>query len=108
MLIPSTFIVDGSGLESMGFFRVIVDTYGQQALVGPYGLMLRGLAFRIDEQWAPSFTLPVNGWTLSFANPVNGWTIAFATPSNGWTQSFSTPTTSWTGITLPTTTWTDV
>jgi len=67
----------------MGVFRTVVDTYGQQSVVGPYGLLLRGLCFRVDEQWAPSFTLPINTWA--------GITL---------------PSTTWTGISLPTTTWT--
>jgi len=77
-------LIDGSGLESFGLFRTIVDTYGPQTVVGPYGLLLRGLAFNISEQWAPSFTAPINGWTQSFATPTNTWT-GFTLPVTVWT-----------------------
>ena len=79
-------MIDGIALENFGLCREIRDTYGLQTVVAPYALMLNGLAFRVDEQWAPAFTLPINGWSLSFA----------------------VPTTTWSGFTLPSTTWTPV
>lgn len=74
LIIGSTFIIDGSGLESFGLFRAIVDQQGQQSVVGPYGLLLNGLAFRINESWAPTFVTPTNGWTAAFAVPTTVWT----------------------------------
>jgi hypothetical protein len=70
----------------MGLFRIIVDTSGPQTVVGPFGLMLNGLCFNMNEQWAPSFSPVVTGWT----------------------QAFAVPTTTWSGITLPSTTWTSI
>ena len=81
----TSFLIDGTILEMGGFCREILDTAGAQTVVAPFGLMLWGLCYRVDEQWAPSFAVPITGWTLAFA----------------------VPTTSWTGVTLPTsTTWT--
>lgn len=83
MIQPASFMIDGYELETMGFLRSLADTVGHQTVVAPYALMLQGLCFRVDEQWAPAFVPPVNTWTLSFA----------------------VPTTTWSGITLPSTTW---
>lgn len=88
MITAASFIITGSGLESFGLFRIVRDQQGQQSVVGPYGLLLNGLCFRVDEQWAPTFVLPSTGWTQSFATPTNGWTLAFTPPSTSWTLAF--------------------
>lgn len=77
-------MIEGVPLSTFGFFRTIVDTYGAQTIVAPYALMLRGLCFRIDEAWAPSFTTPVNSWTLSFAAVTTNWSLITA-PATSWT-----------------------
>lgn len=73
----ASFLIDGSGLESSGLFRFFRDQAGIQAVVGPYGLLLGGLAFRVDESWAQAFIPPVTGWTLAFTPPSTTWTVAF-------------------------------
>ena len=79
----SSFLIDGFALEEFGFCREINDTYGFQTVIAPYALLLRGLCYRVDEQWAPGYTAVIVAWT-----------------------GVSLPSTTWTGITLPTTTWT--
>ena len=78
-------MIQGTGLEFMGFIRTTPDTYIQQSVLGIFGLLTQGFVYRVDEQWAPSFTLPINVWSG---------------------LSMITLSTTWTGISLPTTVWT--
>lgn len=80
-------MIQGSGLESMGFFRTIPDTYIQQSVVGTFGLLTQGFVYRVDEQWAPSFTLPINSWS-GITLPTTLWTgISLITTSTTWTTN---------------------
>jgi len=74
LLNSATFLINGLGLETDGLVRTITNTVGTQTVVGSYALMLRGLAFNVNEQWAPSYSPPVTGWTLAFAVPTTTWT----------------------------------
>lgn len=89
MLIPASFVINSFGLEARGLFKPINDIQGTQLVVGPYGLMTYGLAFRVDEQWAIGFSSVSTAWTNSFSLPSTSWTLAFSLPTTTWTpQSF--------------------
>lgn len=83
----ASFVIDPFEIVTMGAYRgITTSNYASpQMFVAPYALMLRGLCFRIDEQWAPSFFPPSVSWTLSFTTPTNTWTLAFALPVTTWT-----------------------
>ena len=83
----ASFMIQGSGLEMFGFERTIADTYIQQSVLGIFGLLTMGFVYRCDEQWAPSFTLPINAWSgLSMITTSTTWTgLSMITLSTTWT-----------------------
>jgi len=77
-------LIDGSALESFGFFKEVDDTYGPQSVVSALGLLTNGFVIQTYDIWAPSFTAITTGWSLSFATPTTGWSLSFTVPTTGW------------------------
>lgn len=81
-------MIQGSGLEMFGFERTIANTYIQQSVLGVFGLLTMGFVYNVNEQWAPSFTLPKTAWTgISMITTSTTWTgISMITLSTTWTS----------------------
>lgn len=74
MIIGSSFMTQPTGVLTFGLSDSRTMINGKNSITGPWGFMLKGLAFRNDEIWC----LTNHSWT-----PATGTTLL----TTGWTAT---------------------